>query len=45
MRTPTEPKLHWNMRSRNNEIVTSGIYIFALESEWGNQIGKIVIIL
>jgi hypothetical protein len=41
----TDSKLHWNMRSRNNEIVTSGIYIFSLESEWGNQIGKIVIIL
>lgn len=41
----TDSKLQWNMRSRNNEIVTSGIYIFSLESEWGNQIGKIVIIL
>ena len=41
----TESKIHWNMRSTNNEIVASGIYIFAVESELGNQIGKIVIIL
>jgi hypothetical protein len=41
----TDARIQWNMRSKNNEIVTSGIYIFSLESEWGNQIGKIVIIL
>ncbi len=41
----TDSKLQWNLRSNNNEIVTSGIYIFTLESKWGKQIGKIVIIL
>ncbi len=40
----TDSKLEWNMRSRNNELVASGIYIFAVESDWGNQIGKLVII-
>ncbi|MBU2626724.1 MAG: hypothetical protein KKG33_14305, partial [candidate division Zixibacteria bacterium] len=41
----TDSKLTWNVRSVNNEIVTSGIYLFVVESEWGNQIGKLVIIL
>lgn len=41
----TDSKLTWNVRSVNNEIVTSGIYLFIVESEWGNQIGKLVIIL
>ena len=40
-----DSKAAWNMRSRNNELVASGIYIFIVESEWGNQIGKIVLIL
>lgn len=40
----TDAKLTWNVRSTNNEIVTSGIYIFSVESKWGHQIGKIVVI-
>jgi hypothetical protein len=43
--TNTDSKLTWNLRSANNEIVTSGIYLYSVESEWGHQIGKIVIIL
>lgn len=35
----------WDMRSTNNELIASGIYIFALESKWGNQLGKIVVIM
>jgi hypothetical protein len=41
----SDSKLVWDMRSSNNELVTSGIYIFCVESDWGDQIGKIVIIL
>ncbi|MFH1893990.1 MAG: hypothetical protein ABIK83_15060, partial [Candidatus Zixiibacteriota bacterium] len=40
-----DSKIEWDLRSRNNEIVTSGIYIFVVESELGNQIGKLVLIL
>jgi len=43
--TDTESKLTWNVRSTNNEIVTSGIYLYVVESRWGKQMGKIVIIL
>ncbi len=39
-----DSKIEWNMRSRNNELVVSGIYLYVVESEWGNQIGKLVII-
>ncbi len=40
----SDSNVEWNMRSTNNELVTSGIYLFVVESEWGNQIGKLVII-
>jgi hypothetical protein len=40
-----DSKLTWDMRSSNNELVTSGIYLFVVESDWGTQIGKIVVIL
>ena len=43
--TDTDAKLQWNMRSTNNELVASGIYLFTVESQRGSQIGKIVIIL
>jgi hypothetical protein len=33
------------MRSRNNELVASGIYIYSVESVHGNSVGKIVVIL
>jgi len=34
----------WDMITRNTQAVTSGIYLYSVESEWGNQVGKIVII-
>ena len=43
--TQADSKLVWNVRSKNNELVTSGIYLFVVESELGNQIGKIVIVM
>ncbi len=41
----TDSRVQWNMRSRNNELVASGIYIYSVESNYGNSVGKIVIIL
>ena len=40
-----DSKLTLNMRSQNNELVTSGIYIYCVESNGNTQIGKIVIVL
>ncbi len=34
----------WDLISRNEMLITSGIYYFVVESEWGNQIGKFVVI-
>jgi len=41
----SDSKLTWNMRSQNNELVASGIYIYSVDSNRGIQISKIVIIL
>ena len=40
-----DSKMQWDLRSTNNELVASGIYLFVVESRLGNQIGKFVIIL
>jgi hypothetical protein len=34
----------WDMITRNTQAVVSGIYLYTVESDWGTQIGKIVII-
>ncbi len=34
----------WDLISRNTMMAVSGIYYFSVESEFGNQIGKLVII-
>ena len=34
----------WDLITRNTQAVVSGIYLYSVESEWGTQIGKIVII-
>ncbi len=39
-----DSKIHWNMRTRNNELVSSGIYLYSVESPYGNQVGKFVIV-
>ena len=39
-----DSKLWWSLRSKDDKLVVSGIYIFCVESEWGNQIGKFVIV-
>jgi hypothetical protein len=35
----------WDLISRNTQMVVSGIYYYSVESEFGNQIGKLVIIM
>ncbi len=35
----------WDLITRNTQMVVSGIYYFSVESEYGSQIGKIVIIM
>jgi hypothetical protein len=42
--TDWDSKVHWDMRTRNNELVASGIYLYSVESPFGNQVGKFVII-
>jgi len=34
----------WDLITRNTQAVVSGIYLYSVESDWGTQIGKIVII-
>jgi hypothetical protein len=35
----------WDLITRNTQAVVSGIYYYSVESEYGNQLGKIVIIM
>ncbi len=41
---PTAQHESWNMLSRNTQAITSGIYIWSVTSEMGEQLGKLVII-
>ncbi|MFH0778085.1 MAG: hypothetical protein V2A71_05575 [Candidatus Eisenbacteria bacterium] len=34
----------WNLVTRNGQDVVSGVYLFAVESDWGTKVGKFVII-
>jgi hypothetical protein len=34
----------WDLISQNTQSVASGIYLYSVESELGNQVGKFVII-
>ncbi len=34
----------WDLITRNTQAVQSGIYLYTVESEWGTQVGKFVII-
>ena len=45
---PGEPEaMHdsWDLITRNTQAVVSGIYYYSVESRYGNQVGKIVIIM
>ncbi len=37
-------KISWDLISRNTQAVTSGIYLYRVDSRFGSQVGKIVII-
>jgi hypothetical protein len=39
-----ESMMAWDLISRNTQAVASGIYLYSVESEFGNQVGKFVII-
>lgn len=34
----------WNLISRNTQAITSGVYLWSVQSEMGEQLGKLVII-
>jgi len=34
----------WNMISRNTQAIVSGIYLYSVESQYGNYIGKFVVL-
>lgn len=42
---PQSSHERWDLISRNTQMVVSGIYYYSVESEWGNQLGRIVIIM
>jgi hypothetical protein len=42
--TPQDGQASWNLVSRNGQEVVSGIYMFTVQSDQGNQRGKFVII-
>ncbi len=41
---PTRGELDWNLLSQSNRALASGIYIYTVESDYGRQIGKFVLI-
>jgi len=43
--TPQASHVRWDLITRNTQAIVSGIYYYSVESELGNQIGKIVIIM
>ena len=42
--TPTDGQATWNLISRNGQDVSSGIYLFSVESDLGTSQGKFVVI-
>jgi hypothetical protein len=41
---PVNGEVSWNILSESNRALASGIYIFSVESEFGKQVGKFVLI-
>ena len=41
---PNDGQARWNLISRNGQDIVSGIYLFTVESDGGNQRGKFVVI-
>ncbi len=42
--SPEDDRTFWNLVSRNNQEVVSGIYIYYIESDIGNKVGRFAII-
>ncbi len=41
---PVRGDMDWNLISESNRAIASGVYLFTVESEFGKQVGKFVII-
>jgi hypothetical protein len=41
---PDKGELDWNLLSESNRALASGVYVFSVESRFGSQIGKFVLI-
>jgi hypothetical protein len=41
---PVRGELSWNLLSESNRAIASGVYVFTVESDFGRQIGKFVVI-
>jgi hypothetical protein len=41
---PIEGELDWNLLTASNRALASGVYVFTVDSEFGQQIGKFVLI-
>ena len=39
-----ESMMSWDMITRNTQAAVSGVYLYSVQSELGNQVGKFVII-
>jgi hypothetical protein len=35
--------VEWNLVSRNEQLVQTGVYLFLIESQWGSKLGKFMI--
>jgi len=42
---PQSSHERWDLITRNTQAIVSGIYYYSVESEYGNQVGKLVIIM
>jgi hypothetical protein len=41
---PDKGEVDWNLLSQSNRALASGIYVYTVESPYGRQIGKFVLI-
>jgi len=41
---PTRGEVGWNLLSSSNRALASGVYVFSVESDYGREIGKFVLI-
>ncbi len=41
---PTEDRTYWNLVSRNNQEIVSGVYLYHIQSDVGEKVGRFAII-